>query len=125
MPPLHQPLAAWRLAARKIDRCLPVFSIIAIIPLIAACAGLLAAFLWSVAGSWFFPSALPQNFHLIHWQDVGSYMPLLKTSFLLAGGASFAALMVVLAWSYAAPEHHPQQPLVAWLYFYALFHPAD
>ena len=31
-------------------------------------------------------------------------MPLLKTSFLLAGWASFAALLVVLAWSYAAPD---------------------
>ncbi len=92
----------WRL--RKIDRYLPVFSIMAVIPLAAACAGLLAAFLWSVTGSWFFPSALPQNFHLIHWQDVASYMPLLKNSFLLAGVASLAALLVVLAWSYAAPD---------------------
>jgi len=92
----------WRLGS--IDRYLPVFSIMAVIPLAAACAGLVAAFLWSVAGSWFFPSALPQTFHLIHWQDVASYMPLLKTSLLLAGGASFAALFVVLACSYAAPD---------------------
>jgi putative thiamine transport system permease protein len=92
----------WR--GGSIDRYLPVFSIMAVIPLAAACAGLVAAFLWSVAGSWFFPSALPQTFHLIHWQDVASYMPLLKTSLLLAGGASFAALFVVLAWSYAAPD---------------------
>ena len=92
----------WRL--RILDRCLPALSTVAIMPLIAACAGLLAAFLWSIAGSWFFPSALPQNFQLIHWQDVGSYVPLLKTSLWLAGGASFAALLVVLAWSYAAPN---------------------
>ncbi len=98
----HWRRGGWRLG--KIDRVLPVFSIISVIPLAAACAGLLAAFLWSVAGSWFFPSALPQNFHLTHWQDVTSYMPLLKTSFLLAGGASLAALLVVLAWSYAAPD---------------------
>ena len=98
----HWRRGGWRLG--KIDRVLPVFSIMAVIPLAAACAGLLAAFLWSVAGSWFFPSALPQNFHLTHWQDVTSYMPLLKTSFLLAGGASLAALLVVLAWSYAAPD---------------------
>ena len=98
----HWRRGGWRLG--KIDRVLPVFSIMAIIPLAAACAGLLTAFLWSVAGSWFFPSALPQNFHLTHWQDVASYMPLLKTSFLLAGWASFAALLVVLAWSYAAPD---------------------
>ena len=32
-----------------------------------------------------------------------SYVPLLKNSFLLAGGASFAALLTVLAWSYAVP----------------------
>ena len=94
--------SGWRLG--KIDRYLPMFSIMAVIPLVAACAGLVAACLWSIAGSWFFPSALPQNFHLIHWQDMTSYMPLLKTSFLLAGGASFAALLVVLAWSYAAPN---------------------
>ena len=92
----------WRLG--KIDRYLPMFSTMAVIPLAAACAGLAAACLWSVAGSWFFPSSLPQNFHLIHWQDMTSYMPLLKTSFLLAGGASLAALLVVLAWSYAAPN---------------------
>ena len=98
----HWRRGGWRLG--KIDRVLPVFSIISVIPLAAACAGLLAAFLWSVAGSWFFPSALPQNFHLTHWQDATSYMPLLKTSFLLAGGASLAALLVVLAWSYAAPD---------------------
>ena len=70
----------WRLG--KIDRYLPVFSIMAVIPLAAACAGLVAACLWSIAGSWFFPSALPQNFHLIHWQDMASYVPLLKNSFL-------------------------------------------
>jgi len=92
----------WR--GGSIDRYLPVFSIMAVIPLAAACAGLVAAFFWSVAGSWFFPFALPQTFHLIHWQDVASYMPLLKTSLLLAGGASFAALFVVLACSYAAPD---------------------
>ncbi|MEK9710628.1 MAG: ABC transporter permease, partial [Alphaproteobacteria bacterium] len=62
----------WRL--RILDRCLPALSTVAIMPLIAACAGLMAAFLWSIAGSWFFPSALPQNFQLIHWQDVGSYV---------------------------------------------------
>ena len=112
----------WRL--RILDRCLPVFSTIAIIPLIAACAGLLAAFLWSIAGSWFFPSALPQNFQLIHWQDVGSYIPLLQTSLWLAGGAicranSGSGMVICRA------EHHPQQPLVAWQYFHALFHSAD
>jgi len=64
----------WRLG--KFDRYLPVFSIMAVIPLAAACAGLVAACLWSIAGSWFFPSALPQNFHLIHWQDMTSYIPL-------------------------------------------------
>mgnify|MGYP001219712162 CR=1 FL=1 len=98
----HWQRGGWRLG--KIDQYLPVFSIMAVIPLVAACAGLVAAFLWSVAGSWFFPSALPQNFHLIHWQNVASYMPLLKTSLWLAAGASLSALLVVLAWLYAAPD---------------------
>ena len=100
-------MSSWRRCGwrpGKIDRYLPMFSIMAVIPLAAACAGLAAACLWSVAGSWFFPSALPQNFHLIHWQDINNYMPLIKTSFLLASGASFAALLVVLACSYAAPD---------------------
>jgi putative thiamine transport system permease protein len=97
----HWRRAGWRL--RMADRYLPAVSAIALIPLLAACAGLVAALLWSVAGSWFFPNALPQSLQLLHWQDIASYGPLIRSSFLIAATASLAALLLVLAWSYIAP----------------------
>ena len=97
----HWRRAGWRL--RTADRYLPAVSAIALIPLLAACAGLVAALLWSVAGSWFFPNALPQSLQLLHWQDIASYGPLIRSSFLIAATASLAALLLVLAWSYTAP----------------------
>ena len=97
----HWRRAGWRL--RMADRYLPAVSAIALIPLLAACVGLVAALLWSVAGKWFFPNALPQSLQLLHWQDVASYGPLIRSSFLIAATASLAALLLVLAWSYTAP----------------------
>ncbi len=90
----------WRL--RHADKYLPLVSGLALLPIIAATAGLTAALLWSVAGNWFFPEALPMRLHLIHWQDYPSYLPLIRNSFWLATSASFVAIVAVLASSYSA-----------------------
>ena len=43
---------------------------------------------------------LPQSLQLLHWQDIASYGPLIRSSFLIAATASLAAQLLVLAWSY-------------------------
>jgi len=105
----------WRLGIA--DKLLPLLVGAAFVPLVAASAGLGAAFLWSVAGSWFFPNAFPQKLHFLHWQDYAGYLPLFKNSVWLASAATLSAIFVVLLWLYTAPRHAlPTKWLVGMLY---------
>ena len=90
--------SGWRL--RNIDHYLPIINGIAMIPVVAALAGLLTTLIWSVAGNWFFPDTFPKSLHMQHWQDYPSYFPLIKNSFWLASGASILAVLSSLICSY-------------------------
>ena len=62
--------------------------------------GLVAALIWSIAKSWFFPAAFPESFNLRHWEDIESYLPLALNSGLLAISAAFLSVTVVFLWLY-------------------------
>jgi len=83
-----------------LDRPLAALASLACLPMAAAFFGLLAAFLWSFAASWFFPDALPSRLSLIHWQNWSGLGSLLWASGGLALSASILSLFVVGLWLY-------------------------
>ena len=69
---------------------------LATLPVIIGCAGLLAAALWSVAGPWFFPAALPDALTWRFWMRAGSLAPALAASLVIAAAASLVAVACAL-----------------------------
>ena len=88
----------WR--GQPADHLLAFLSMLAITPMLIGVIGLVAALIWSVAKSWFFPAAFPTSVSLLHWQDMASYLPLVVNSALLAIIATFLAVVVVFLWLY-------------------------
>jgi putative thiamine transport system permease protein len=88
----------WR--GQSADPLLKFFSLLALIPMLFGVMGLVAAFIWSLAKSWFFPAAFPASFNLLHWGDLASYVPLALNSSLLATSAAFLSVLVVFLWLY-------------------------
>ena len=71
-------------------------AVLAALPVIAGCAGLMAAAIWSLAGRWFFPSALPAELTLRFWQRATELAPAMVNSVLIAVVASGAAVALTL-----------------------------
>ena len=88
----------WR--GQSADPWLGFFSLFALLPMLISVLGLVAALLWSFAKGWFFPAALPGGVSWLHWQDFGSYLPLVFNSGLLAVSATFLTVGVVFLWLY-------------------------
>ena len=83
-----------RLAALR--ACVGLLAGLATVPLVIGCAGLVAAALWSVAGPWFFPAALPESLTFRFWMRVDSLAPALTASLVIAAAASFLAVILAL-----------------------------
>lgn len=69
---------------------------LAALPVVAGCAGLIAAAIWSLAGRWFFPSTLPTELTLRFWHRVTELAPAMINSVLIAVVASGAAVVLTL-----------------------------
>jgi len=69
-------------------------AILAALPVIAGFAGLVAAAIWSFAGRWFFPAALPAELTLRFWERAATLAPAMANSILIA--VVSAALAVAL-----------------------------
>lgn len=83
-----------RLAALR--ACVGLLAGLATVPIIIGCAGLVAAALWSVAGPWFFPAALPETLTWRFWARADSLAPALTASLVIAAAASFIAVVLAL-----------------------------
>ncbi|MEX0502052.1 ABC transporter permease [Alphaproteobacteria bacterium LSUCC0719] len=74
----------------------------ATVPVAIGGAGLIAAALWSVAGPWFFPAALPDMLTFRFWMRIDSLAPALTASLVIAAAAScFAVALALLAIEFA------------------------
>jgi putative thiamine transport system permease protein len=69
---------------------------LATLPIAIGCAGLVAAALWSVAGPWFFPAAVPEALTWRFWSRADSLAPALAASLVIAAAASFVAVGLAL-----------------------------
>jgi len=83
-----------RLAA--LHRYIGAVAALAMLPVIIGGGGLLAAALWSVAGPWFFPAALPEALTWRFWMRVDSLAPALMASLAIAAAASLIAVALAL-----------------------------
>ena len=88
----------WR--GQSADLILKFLSVLAVVPMLIGVMGLIAALIWSIAKSWFFPAAFPTGISLLHWEDMASYLPLVLNSGLLALSAAFLSVTVVFSWLY-------------------------
>lgn len=99
------------------DRLLPVLASIGLLPMALAIFGFIAILLWSIAGSWFFPAAIPNYFTIQHWIRAVDMIPLLGNSVLLAFSATGLALIVVMAVCELTPrQFHHKNRLSGWLH---------
>ena len=69
---------------------------LATVPLVIGCTGLVAAALWSVAGPWFFPAALPESLTWRFWMRADNLAPALAASLVIAATASLIAVAMAL-----------------------------
>ena len=69
---------------------------LAMVPIMIGCAGLVAAAIWSVAGPWFFPAALPESLTARFWMRADSLVPALSASLVIAAAASLIAVCLAL-----------------------------
>ena len=69
---------------------------LAALPVIAGCAGLVAAAIWSLAGRWFFPAALPSELTLRFWWRAADLAPAMANSIVIAVAASLLAVIFTL-----------------------------
>ena len=76
--------------------CATALAILAVLPVAVGFAGLVAAALWSFAGPWFFPAALPDTLTLRFWMRVDSLGPALAASLVVATVASAGAVGLAL-----------------------------
>ena len=93
-------LSSIRRAGRRTRRAgiiLRPVAILTVLPSLAAVAGLVAAAIWSLSASWFFPAALPSGLTLKSWGRIDSLVPALASSLIIAIAASFLAVIAVLA----------------------------
>ena len=86
----------WR--GQSADSFLRLLSLLAILPILIGLMGLVAALIWSLAKSWFFPAAFPAGMSLLHWTDGASYLPLVLNSSLLAISSAFLTVGLVFLW---------------------------
>ena len=88
--------------------------------------GLLGLTIWSFAGIWRFPDALPQTWSLGVWRDVwrggGGLLSALGTTILIALGATLVGAILALAWLGARPKVAGTSP-VLWLIYLPLIMP--
>lgn len=82
--------------ARLAGIILAPIAVLAILPPLAAIAGLISAAIWSVAASWFFPAAWPAGLSLKSWARIDSLVPALASSLVIALLASVLAVVAVL-----------------------------
>jgi len=93
-------LSALRRSGRRTGRAgmiLRPVAILAALPSLAAVAGLVAAAIWSLSASWFFPAAFPPALSLKSWGRIDSLVPALASSLVIAMAASVLAVAAVLA----------------------------
>ncbi len=98
----HKVLAAWAQAGvrgRGLDRLLAPLACAAVLMLgLFAVLGLAGLALWSVAGPWPFPRAVPQSLSLAVWgRAAGDLLSVSATSLGLAVAVTLAALLLTLA----------------------------
>ena len=84
------------LRIRKAGTVMAPVALIGLVPPAAAVAGLVAAAIWSLAASWFFPAALPTAYSLRAWGRIDTLLPALAGSLGLAVAASVLATGIVL-----------------------------
>jgi putative thiamine transport system permease protein len=78
--------------------------------------GLAVLALWSVAGPWSFPAALPQTFSLRPWtQALPGIAPLITTSMALGLCAAFVSLVLVIALLQSTPRPSPATQALIYL----------
>ena len=56
----------WR--GQSAEALLDFASLLALMPMLIGMMGLVAALIWSIAKSWFFPAAFPTGISLLHWE---------------------------------------------------------
>ena len=81
---------------RRVSLLLLPLAILAALPMIAGFAGLVAAGIWSLAGRWFFPAALPTELAFRFWERATGLLPMMVNSFILATVASGLAVGLTL-----------------------------
>ncbi len=96
----------WR--GHSADHLLKFLSLLALAPMFIGVMGLVAAVIWSVAKSWFFPAAFPNSVNLLHWEDMASYLPPVLNSGLLAISAAFLSVTMVFFWLYNGKDLIPR-----------------
>ena len=84
------------LRIRKAGTVMAPVALIGLVPPAAAVAGLVAAAIWSLAASWFFPAALPTAYSLRAWGRIDTLLPALAGSLGLAVAAAVLATGIVL-----------------------------
>ena len=100
----------WR--GQSADPLLQLASQLALAPMLIGMMGLVAALIWSIAKSWFFPAAFPTSISLLHWKDMASYLPLVLNSGLLALSAAFLSVTVVFSWLYNGQDRIQQSRML-------------
>jgi len=70
-----------------------------ILPFVLALLGLIAALIWSLAGSWRFPDALPGQWTLRYWAGLeGGLGPALGETLLTGAVSAFLGVVMVILW---------------------------
>lgn len=90
----HMRAGGHRLA--KLDRLLRPVAYFALVPMVTGALGLVAALLWSIAGHWRFPDAVPSAVTMRHWLSGSLASSLVLPSLLLAVVATAVAIIVTL-----------------------------
>ena len=107
------------------DRLLRVFSLSVVNILVAlSLAGLVVIALWSVAGFWRFPDALPGTLTLKTWgAQLGQSFGIVTTTVVLGAAAVFVALGVALATLENQDRHRGPPARAVWLVYVPLLVP--
>lgn len=88
LPPLIKPLVL-----------APLVVVMAVLPCLAAVAGMFAALIWSVARLWRFPDAWPDMLTLRHWASVvDGFGPALTMTAILGFSSALIALLLSVLW---------------------------